>query len=229
MKLEIRENSTAQVLRFNTFKSGDEQINFEGYVDRMKEGQNDICYIIGESIAVVSSSSFLENLRKAGHEVLRVIDPVDEYAVHKPKLRPTMEEGLDLGEKLKTESEPLKKLMKEVLGDKVEEESQGAVMYGDGGNGVGASKAVDVAARGQVDVERVRQHTGAAVWQRQPHSSKQQPTRKKRGQVERGKGQGERESGKKEERGRNKKRRRKRLGRKKRKLRKEEMNRSKRT
>ena len=29
---------------------------------------------------------------------------------------------------------------------------------------------------GQVDVERVRQHTGAAAWQRQPHSIKQQPT-----------------------------------------------------
>ena len=28
----------------------------------------------------------------------------------------------------------------------------------------------------QVDVERVRQHTGAAAWQRQPHSIKQQPT-----------------------------------------------------
>ena len=51
---------------------------------------------------------------------------------------------------------------------------------------------VDVAARGQVDVERVRQHT---AWQRQPHSSQQQPTRKKKGQVEREKGQGERESG----------------------------------
>ena len=58
---------------------------------------------------------------------------------------------------------------------------------------------------GQVDVEPVRQHTGAAAWQRQPHSIKQQPTeqtaqeregeKKMRGQVEKEKGQGERERG----------------------------------
>ena len=60
MKLGIRENSvddveTAELLRFNTFKPGDEQICFEEYVDRMKEGQNDIYCITGESIATVSS------------------------------------------------------------------------------------------------------------------------------------------------------------------------------
>ena len=39
----------AKLLTFNTSKSGDEQIGFEEYVDRMKEGQNDIHYITGES------------------------------------------------------------------------------------------------------------------------------------------------------------------------------------
>ena len=34
----------------------------------MKEGQQDIYYITGESIAVVSSSPFLETLRKKGIE-----------------------------------------------------------------------------------------------------------------------------------------------------------------
>ena len=47
----------AKLLRFNTSKSGVEQISFEEYVDRMKEGQNDIYCITDESIAVVSSSS----------------------------------------------------------------------------------------------------------------------------------------------------------------------------
>ena len=37
---------------------------------------------------------------------------------------------------------------------------------------------VDRRIRGHVDVERVRQHTGAAAWQRQPHSIKQQPLRR---------------------------------------------------
>merc|ERR1711945_1849 len=76
------------------------------YVDRMKEGQNDIYYITGESIAVVSSSPFLENLRKKGLEVLYMVDPVDEYAVQQlkefdgKKLKSTTKEGLDIGDEV---------------------------------------------------------------------------------------------------------------------------------
>merc|ERR1711904_768170 len=139
LKLGIHEDSTnrtkiAELLRFNTSKSGDEQINLKEYVDRMKEGQNDIYYITGESIAAVSSSPFLESLRKKGLEVLYMTDPVDEYAVQQlkefdgKKLKSTTKEGLDIAdedekkklEELKAEFEPLTKLMKEVLGDKVE-------------------------------------------------------------------------------------------------------------
>ena len=92
------------MLRFNTSKPGDEQNSFEGDVDRMKEGQNDMCHITDESIAVVSSSSFLENLRKNGYEVPYMTDPVDENAVHQPKdfdgtkLKSTAEEGFDFGD-----------------------------------------------------------------------------------------------------------------------------------
>merc|ERR1712134_40895 len=124
----------AELLRFNTSKSGDESISLKEYVDRMKEGQNDIYYITGESVAQVSSSPFLENLRKKGLEVLYMVDPVDEYAVQQlkefegKKLKSTTKEGLDIDdeddkkklEELKAEFEPLTKLMKEVLGDKVE-------------------------------------------------------------------------------------------------------------
>merc|ERR1719293_403919 len=100
----------------------------------MKEGQNDIYYITGESIAAVSSSPFLETLRKKGMEVLYMVDPIDEYAVQQlkeydgKKLKSVTKEGLDLDdedekkrtEELKAEFEPLCKLVKEVLGDKVE-------------------------------------------------------------------------------------------------------------
>merc|ERR1719189_1579167 len=139
LKLGVHEDSTnrtkiAELLRFHTSKSGDEQISLKEYVDRMKEGQNDIFYITGESITAVSSSPFLENLRKKGLEVMYLVDPVDEYAVQQlkefdgKKLKSTTKEGLDIEdedekkklEELKAEFEPLTKLMKEVLGDKTE-------------------------------------------------------------------------------------------------------------
>merc|ERR1712057_70381 len=139
LKLGIHEDSTnrtkiAELLRFNTSKSGDELISLKEYVDRMKEGQNDIYYITGESIASVSASPFLENLRKKGFEVLFMVDPIDEYCVQQlkefegKKLKSTTKEGLEIDdedekkklEELKAEFEPLTKLMKEVLGDKVE-------------------------------------------------------------------------------------------------------------
>merc|ERR1712190_697292 len=139
IKLGIHEDSTnrakvAELMRYHTSKSGDEQISFKEYVDRMKEGQNDIYYITGESIAAVFSSPFLESLRKKGTEVMYLVDPIDEYAVQQlkefdgKKLKSTTKEGLDIEdedekkklEELKAEFEPLTKLMKEVLGDKVE-------------------------------------------------------------------------------------------------------------
>merc|ERR1711975_2596 len=139
IKLGVHEDSTnrtkvAELLRFQTSKSGDESISLKEYVDRMKEGQNDIYYITGESIAAVSASPFLETLRKKGFEVLYMVDPIDEYCVQQlkefdgKKLKSTTKEGLDLEdedekkklEELKAEFEPLTKLMKEVLGDKVE-------------------------------------------------------------------------------------------------------------
>eukprot|EP00438_Fugacium_kawagutii_P006149 Skav228582 [mRNA] locus=scaffold1470:107882:113430:+ [translate_table: standard] len=139
LKLGVHEDSTnrtkiAELLRFHTSKSGDEQISLKEYVDRMKEGQNDIFYITGESVAAVSSSPFLETLRKKGIEVLYMVDPIDEYATQQlkefdgKKLKSTTKEGLDIDdedekkkiEELKAEFEPLTKLMKEVLGDKVE-------------------------------------------------------------------------------------------------------------
>merc|ERR1711994_1205054 len=137
LKLGVHEDSTnrtkvAELLRYHSSKSGDEQISFKEYVDRMKEGQNDIYYITGESIAAVSSSPFLETLRKKGLEVLYMTDPIDEYAVQQlkefdgKKLESTTKEGLDIEdadeknelEELKTEVEPFAKLMKAVLGDK---------------------------------------------------------------------------------------------------------------
>merc|ERR1711966_581971 len=138
LKLGIHEDSTnraklADLLRYQTSKSGDEMISLKEYVDRMKEGQSDIYYMTGESVAQVSSSPFIETLRKKGFEVLYMVDQIDEYCVQQlkeydgKKLKSVSKEGLDLDtedekkktEELKAEFEPLCKLIKEVLGDKV--------------------------------------------------------------------------------------------------------------
>jgi len=140
LKLGIHEDSAnrgklADLLRFHTSKSGEDLISFKDYIQRMKEGQKDIFYITGESRAQVANSPFLEALRKRGYEVLYLVDPIDEYMVQQlkdydgKKLKSCSKEGLDLeetdeekkhSEEEKARFEPLCKLMKDVLGDKVE-------------------------------------------------------------------------------------------------------------
>src|SRR3569833_2826247 len=90
LKLGILEDATnrtklADLLRFHTSKSGEDQISFKEYVQRMKEGQKDIFYITGESRAAVANSPFLEALKKRGYEVLYLVDPIDEYMVQQLK------------------------------------------------------------------------------------------------------------------------------------------------
>merc|ERR1712014_348075 len=90
LKLGIHEDTAnrtkiADLLRFNTSKSGDDQISLKEYIARMKEGQNGIYYITGESKAAVATSPFLEGLKQRGYEVLYLVDPIDEYMVQQMK------------------------------------------------------------------------------------------------------------------------------------------------
>jgi len=146
LKLGIHEdnknrNKLAELLRYSTTTSGDGWSSLREYVDRMKETQESIYYITGESKATVENSPFLEALKKRDLEVIYMTDPIDEHAVQQlkeydgKKLVNVTKEGLDLGlsedekksfEEKKTAFEGLCKKMKEILGDKVEE-----VMIGD--------------------------------------------------------------------------------------------------
>ena len=86
LKLGIHEDTTnrkkiADLLRFHTSKTGEDQISLKDYIQRMKEGQKDIFYITGESRQAVTQSPFVEVLKKNGYEVLYLVDPIDEYMV----------------------------------------------------------------------------------------------------------------------------------------------------
>jgi molecular chaperone HtpG len=140
LKLGIHEDSTnrkklAELLRYPSTKSGEEQTSLKDYVTRMKEGQKEIYYITGENKKQLESSPFIESCKKRGYEVLYMTDPIDEYAMQQlkdfedKKFICVTKEGLKFDEtdeeKKKKEEEKaayenLCKLIKEILGDKVE-------------------------------------------------------------------------------------------------------------
>uniref|UniRef100_A0AAY5KH55 Histidine kinase/HSP90-like ATPase domain-containing protein n=1 Tax=Esox lucius TaxID=8010 RepID=A0AAY5KH55_ESOLU len=140
IKLGIHEDSQnrkklSDLLRYYTSNSADEMVSLKDYVSRMKDTQKHIYYITGETKEQVANSSFVERLRKAGLEVIYMIEPIDEYCVQQLKeydgknLVSVTKEGLELPEdedekkkqeELKTTFENLCKIMKDILDKKIE-------------------------------------------------------------------------------------------------------------
>ncbi|CDY11921.1 BnaC03g13470D [Brassica napus] len=82
--------------------------------------QEDIFYITGESKKAVENSPFLEKLKKKGFEVLYMVDAIDEYAIGQLKEFEGKKLVSATKEELKEKFEGLCKVIKDVLGDKVE-------------------------------------------------------------------------------------------------------------
>lgn len=73
----------AGLLRFaSTYNDTDAQnVTFEDYISRMKEGQEKIYFLTAESYITAKNSPHLEIFRKKGIEVLLMFDRVDEWLV----------------------------------------------------------------------------------------------------------------------------------------------------
>lgn len=71
----------ADLLRFESTTSGREMTSLKDYVSKMKEDEDKIMYITGETRESVESSVFLDSFKKKGIEVLYMTDAIDEYMV----------------------------------------------------------------------------------------------------------------------------------------------------
>ena len=133
----------AGLLRFASTQtdSPEQTVSLADYVARMKEGQEKIYYVSGDSFAAVKNSPHLEIFRKKGIEVLLLSERVDEWLVahlHEfegKSFQSVAKGSLDL-DKVKSESEPeseakdneqesdfkdLLAKVKKTLGDQVDE------------------------------------------------------------------------------------------------------------
>ncbi len=129
----------AKLLRFvSTSSEGKPSVTLEGYISRMKTGQNSVYYVTGETTEAAAKSPLLDLFRKKDIEVLLLSGPIDEWMTQfmtefdGKQLVNIAKGDLDLGElsdaeekeekaKVQTEYQPLVERFKESLGDEVED------------------------------------------------------------------------------------------------------------
>ncbi|MCI5224295.1 MAG: molecular chaperone HtpG, partial [Candidatus Electrothrix sp. AR4] len=132
------------LLRFESSASeAGTMISLQEYVDRMKEGQEEIYYINGSSRIAIEGGPYVEMFKKRDIEILYTLEPIDDFVLSHlgefdgKKLLSADRADLRLPESTETSDqdqegaseeklagavqESLCKWMKEVLGDKVKE------------------------------------------------------------------------------------------------------------
>ncbi len=130
----------AKLLRFSTTHTDSVEQNqsLDQYIERMKEGQDKIYYVVAENFNTAKNSPHLEVFRKKGIEVLLLSDRVDDWLMghlmeyqEKP-LQDVGKGSLDLGnveteqekeehKKVEEQAQSLVKRMKDVLSESVED------------------------------------------------------------------------------------------------------------
>ena len=130
----------ASLLRFSSTNdnSSVQNVSLTSYVERMKEGQEKIYYVVADSFEAAKNSPHLEVFRKKGIEVLLMSDRIDEWLVSHltefdgKQLQSVTRGGLDLGdmddaetkeaqEKLEKEFDTVVTRIKEALKGKVKD------------------------------------------------------------------------------------------------------------
>ncbi|MFY1636357.1 molecular chaperone HtpG [Solwaraspora sp. WMMB335] len=98
---------------FASTQDAEQLTTLAGYIERMKDGQEDIYYMTGESRSMIENSPHMEAFKAKGYEVLLLTDPVDEMWVESvtdydgKKLRSIAKGQVDLdGDDDAAESDP---------------------------------------------------------------------------------------------------------------------------
>jgi molecular chaperone HtpG len=140
LKYGVHEDATnrdklSELLRYYSSKSEDKLTSLKEYITRMREGQDKIYYITGDSKKAVENSPFVEGLKKKGYEVLYMTEAIDEYMMQQLKEYEgkkfvcitkgnveldNTEEEKQKKEKQKQELKLLCEVIKDTLGDKIE-------------------------------------------------------------------------------------------------------------
>jgi molecular chaperone HtpG len=140
LKFGVHEDSTnrdklSELLRYYSSKCEDKLTSLKEYITRMKEGQDKIYYITGESKKAVENSPFVEGLKRKGFEVIYMTEAIDEYMMQQLKEfegkkfvcitkgnveLDNTEEEKQKKEKQKQELKQLCEVIKDTLGDKIE-------------------------------------------------------------------------------------------------------------
>ncbi len=148
------------LLRFKTSLNPETWSSLDGYVERMKEGQKEIYYLVGDDVKSVLRSPHLDYFQKEGLEVLLLTEPVDSFmlmnlrkykdfdlkdaaqAEETPAEKP--EEQSEQEKAARESFEHLIERFKEVLGERVSDVrssnrlSQSVARLVDAGGGMGA-------------------------------------------------------------------------------------------
>jgi molecular chaperone HtpG len=74
-------DKVAKLFRFasSSVEGSDPTVSLADYIERMKEGQDKIYYVTGDSYSVINNSPYLEVFKKHGIEVLLMSDRIDEW------------------------------------------------------------------------------------------------------------------------------------------------------